>query len=153
MSTTAASLYDTDFYGWIQRQAGMIRSGNVAGLDFEHLLEEIETMGRSEKRGLKNRLIVLLMHLLKWQYQPAHRSGSWKATIKVQRIRIAKLLRENPSLAPLVQVVIADAWEEALIEAERETGISSHLFPQACPWSFPQLMQDEFWPEATPSIQ
>jgi len=147
MSAPAASLYDTDFYGWTQNQANMIRNGNVTGLDFAHLLEEIETMGRSEKRGLKNRLIVLLMHLLKWQYQSGHRSGSWQATIKVQRIRIAKLLQENPSLAPLLQTTIADAWEEARIEAERETGMSSDLFPQNCPWSFSQLLRDDFWPE------
>jgi len=142
------SLYDADFYGWTQTQADLIRSGNIAGLDLDNILEEIETMGRSEKRGLKNRLAVLLTHLLKWQYQPGFQGKSWKLTIQEQRIQVRDIIQDSPSLRSGVAQTMASAWEQARIKAERETGISQAMFPQHCPWSFEQALNDAFWPDA-----
>ena len=96
----ASSLYKTDFYSWTQYQAQLIRSGNLEALDLDNLLEEIESMGRSERRQLSHRLDVLLMHLLKWLFQPDQRSNSWQGSIKEQRFRIYRLLKANPGLKP-----------------------------------------------------
>jgi len=145
---TTPSLYETDFYGWTQEQARLIRSGTLSGLDMENLLEEIEAMGRSEKRGLRSRLAVLLMHLVKWKHQPEQRSKSWRSTIKVQRFAIGKILQENPGLKPSLDAIIAEAWEYALIDVEAETGLEASDFPAQCPWTFAQFMRDDFWPEA-----
>jgi len=130
------SLYETDFYGWTQAQARLIRSGQVSGLDMDNLLEEIEAMGRSEKRSLRSRIAVLLMHLMKWQYQPKKRGKSWQSTIKIQRFAIGKLLQENPGLKPVLDEIIADAWQYALIDAQAETGLEKIIFPEQCPWEF-----------------
>jgi len=101
--TASTRLYDTDFYGWTQQQADALRTGNLAGVDLDNLIEEIESMGRSEKRELESRIEVLLMHLLKWRYQWGLRSRSWQLTIEDQRDRIAKHLRENPSLKSKIE--------------------------------------------------
>jgi len=142
-----ASLYDLDFYGWTQKQADLIRAGKISGLDLGNILEEIETMGRSEKRSLKNRLAVLLMHLLKWQYQPSFQGKSWALTIQEQRIQVRDIIQDSPSLKSVLAQTIENAWEEAKIKAERETGIDQKIFPVQCPWSFAQMLDDAFWPE------
>jgi len=147
MNTVAARLYDTDFYGWIQQQAATLRSGNLAGLDVENLIEEIESMGRSEKRELRSRLAVLFVHLLKWQYQPERRGASWVSTIKVQRFEIKAHIDDNPSLQPALSEIIDKAWQSALITAEHETGLRKSAFPTTCPWTFDQAMDDDFWPQ------
>lgn len=85
--------YDTDFYLWTQQQATLLRQGHFSELDTTHLVDEIEDMGRSEKRELENRLIVLLVHLLKWRFQPDRRGNSWSATMKRQRLDIEDLLQ------------------------------------------------------------
>jgi hypothetical protein len=95
-----SNLYETDFFGWTLQQAELLKSGQLSELDTEHLIEEIEAMGRSERQQLTRRLEILLIHLLKWQYQPALRDLSWQLTITEQRRRIAKLLANNPSLKP-----------------------------------------------------
>ena len=102
-------------------------------------------MGRSEKRQLESCLEVLIMHLLRWQYQPNLRSRSWQLTIKEQRLRIEKLLNKNPSLRPTVPEVIADIFPLATISAERETGLSN--FPEICPYNSTEILAVEFLPE------
>lgn len=81
-----SSLYHTDFHAWANQQATLLREGRLQAADIEHIAEEIESMGRSEKRELFSRLVILMMHLLKWQYQPMRRGHSWQATIKIQQI-------------------------------------------------------------------
>jgi len=147
MNTLTASLYESDFYGWTLQQAEALRSRDMNELDFENLLEEMEAMGRSEKRGLKNRLVILLMHLLKWQYQPEHQGKSWKLTIRNQREEVLELLEENPSLKPHIDSILENAWKKALRETEKETKIVRSTFPTQCPWSFEQIMDDDFWPD------
>jgi len=143
------SLYETDFYSWTQEQARFIRSGNMAMLDMDNILEEIETMGRSEKRSLASRMSVLLAHLIKWQYQPERRGKSWKLTIAHQRKAINNLLKESPGLKSMLGEKIADAWDDAAEDAEVETGISRRTFPEECPWPFEKFMDSSFWPDST----
>jgi len=148
MTTATLPLYDTDFYGWIQRQAAALRSKNFAALDLDNLVEEVESMGRSEKRELESRLEVLLVHLLKWQFQPDCRGTSWRASIKEQRSRTADQLKENPSLKGNLPETYAKAYRYAVFGASKETNLAESVFPSQCPWSFEQAMDADFWPEA-----
>jgi hypothetical protein len=140
------SLYKQDFYAWTSQQAGLLRTGQLDCADIDNIAEEIESMGRSEKRELVNRLVVVLVHLLKWQFQPAFRGNSWRLTIKGQRRGLNRLLRDNPSLKAQIDQAFADAYGDARIEAERETGLASETFPDACPFAFEQAVSDDFWP-------
>jgi len=148
MNIAATHLYDTDFYGWIQNQAAMLRNRDFAALDLDNLIEEVESMGKSEKRELESRIELLLMHLLKWQYQPSFRGASWEATIIEQRKRVAKHLRENPSLKGNLAEAYKETYSYAVLEAVKETGLHKSTFPTECPWTFDQAMDDDFWPEA-----
>jgi len=138
--------YETDFYAWTQYQAELLRSKNIEQLDWTHLAEEIEDMGRSEKRQLESRLEVLIMHLLKWQFQQNLRSRSWQLTLKEQRLRLEKLLQDNPSLKYNLEDVIERIYPLAVVSAERETGLSS--FPETCPYSLTEILSFDFLPEA-----
>jgi len=146
-ATATASLYDNDFYGWTQRQAETLRARDFSGLDVDNLIEEILNMGGSEQRELESRLEVLLMHLLKWVFQPDYRGTSWELTIKEQRRRIVRHLRKNPSLKPLIPESSASAYEFAVLNAARETGLKESTFPATNPWTFEQIISDTFWPE------
>ena len=143
----STSLYESDFYAWANEQAALLRAGKLSDADIANIAEEIESMGKTEKRELENRLTVLLVHLLKWQFQPGLQGNSWRLTIKEQRRRITRHLQENPSLKARLGEVMEAAYGDALIEAERETGLPEVAFPTACPWPFEQLMDAGFWPE------
>lgn len=141
------TLYEKDFYGWAMEQADRLRKGDLGALDAAHLAEEIADVGRGEQRRLENHLTVLLQHLLKWQYQPDRRSRSWALTIKEQRRQVAKVLRKNPSLQAALDESLADAYEDAVLRAERETGLLESTFPAACPWGFDDVTDEAFLPE------
>ena len=143
---TASSLYEQDFYAWANEQAALLRAGKLSAADIEHIAEEIDSMGRTERRELVNRLAVLLLHLLKWEFQPGLRGNSWRLTIKEQRFRLADHLADNPSLKATLPETTANAYRLALVEAERETGLAEATFPAACPWTFAQIMAEDFWP-------
>ena len=147
MSTKNATLYDTDFYAWTNEQAALLRAGRLSEADVENIAEEIESMGKSEKRELVSRLTVLLVHLLKWRYQATLRGRSWTLTIEQQRRRIGKHLSDNPSLKSQLNEAIADAYEDARIDAERETRLAPTTFPLACPFTFDEAMNPDFWPD------
>ena len=142
-----SDLYERDFYAWANEQAALLRAGLLSAADIANIAEEIESMGRSEKRELVNRLAVLLTHLLKWQFQPGLRGNSWRLTIREQRIRLKNHIKDNPSLKAVVEDATHDAYEIALVEAELETGLAESTFPAECPWSFDQAMDAGFWPE------
>lgn len=142
-----AAGYDVDFYAWTIEQAGLLRSGRLSEADIENIAEEIESMGRSEKRELSNHLTVLLIHLLKWQVQPAFRGGSWRLTIIEQRRRLTEHLKDNPSLRGLLAESIAMLYRFALLGAQKETGLSDSAFPATCPWTGEQVLAEEFLPE------
>lgn len=141
--------YETDILAWANEQAGYIRAGRFDLVDAEHLAEEIETMGKSEKRALASSMLVLLMHLLKWQYQPDRRSASWNQSIKVQRDEIQYDLKDIPSLKTLFkdeewQKIV---WRKARLEASKETGLGLNVFPDACPWDMTDVLKDDWLPE------
>jgi hypothetical protein len=140
------SLYDRDFYAWANEQAALLRAGKLSAADIEHIAEEIESMGKTEKRELISRLAVLLTHLLKWQYQPDRRSSSWDATIRTQRLEVRDHLIDNPSLKARLADALAAAYERAIIAATAETGLGQSTFPATCPWNFDQIMSGDFWP-------
>ena len=140
-------LYDSDFYAWSREQAELLRAGKLAEADIEHIAEEIDSMGRTEKRELVSRLEVLLLHLLKWRFQPGKRGPSWEASIRVQRYSIEDHLDDNPSLKPLLPQALASAYRKATLEAVAETGLAGPTFPAACPWTVEQVLDGGFWPE------
>ncbi|GAA0587401.1 DUF29 domain-containing protein [Caenispirillum bisanense] len=142
-----SALYDQDFYAWANEQAALLRAGKLSAADIEHIAEEIESMGKAEKRELVNRLTVLLLHLLKWQFQPVLQGLSWQTTIRLERFDIADLLNDNPSLSAQVTEVMMRAYRRALGEAQLETGLPETTFPATCPWTFEQIMDAEFWPD------
>ena len=145
MSTT---LYDKDFYRWALEQAHYIKTKAFDKLDIEHLFDEVEDMGKHEKRELENRLEVLLTHLLKWKYQPNLQSRSWRLTIKEQRSRIKYHLEDNPSLRnhDNIQKVLSRSYDGAIYSSIKETGLSERTFPQICEWSLDQILDNEFYP-------
>lgn len=134
------NLYEQDFYLWTQTIVQNLKENKLNEIDIPNLIEEIESMGRSEKRELKSRLIVLLMHLLKWQYQPEKRSESWRSTITEQRICIEELLEDSPSLRPLLTEVFADCYEKARLKASEETGIKLNFLPQESPFTLEEVI-------------
>ena len=143
MSTLA---YSEDFYGWTQEQARLLREHRINELDLENLLEEVESMGKSEKWALESWLEVLLMQLLKWKYQPNFQGKSWELTIREQRAKSIRHLKENPSLKALLAEIFEYAYEDARMGAARETGLSLEIFPASCPWTFEQVIEPEFFP-------
>jgi Domain of unknown function DUF29 len=142
-----AAAYDEDFVAWTEEQARLLRAGEFALLDTENLAEEMEDMGKSIRRELRNRLAVLMMHLLKWRYQPAYRSPSWSATIREQREQIADLLDESPSLRTLPDRDLAKTYKSAITKAVRDTGLPETSFPTECPFTPEQILAADFLPD------
>lgn len=141
--------YDFDVIAWAREQAHLLRTGQLDLLDIEHIAEEIEDVGKSEKRELRNRMAVLLSHLLKWQYQPEYQGNSWRRTIKVQREDIADCFIDTPSLKPdLASPQWRErVWVDAVNLAMKETGLRYEVFPESCPWTLEQIMDVNFWPD------
>lgn len=138
--------YDKDLYTWSLEQANLLRQRKFDEIDLEHIIEEIEDMSKSERRALQSFLETLLMHLLKWQFQPAYQGRSWKFTIIEQRKRIESHLEENPGLKSKLPELIKKAYGYAVTGAIRETGLSMKVFPKECPWSYQQFINPDFWP-------
>ncbi len=147
-----SSLYQQDFYAWTQEQLAHLHAGQLDRLDIPALMEELESMGASERRELVHRLEVLLMHLLKWQYQPAFQSPSWRLTLKEQRLKLADHLEDNPSLGnpDRFQESLTKAYRLALLKAEQETGLRASTFPARCPFTIAQLLDQNFLPDSLP---
>ena len=139
--------YETDFAAWAFQQAMLLRVGKLDSLDVTNLIEEIESMGRSEHRVLDNRFTVLIGHLLKWQYQHNRQSNSWRLTIKEQRRQIHKLIATSPSLnAKLTPDWLADIWQSSLVLAINETGLDIEHFPEQPIWTIQQILDSDFFP-------
>ncbi len=142
-----SQLYDEDFYAWANEQAALLRAGDLSRADVEHIAQAIESMGRTEKRELASRLKVLIAHLLKWRFQEEKPTKSWEVSIRVQRRELLDHIDDNPSLKPLIDSVLAKAYPDAALVAALETGLSETVFPQHCPWTFAQMIDEDFWPE------
>ncbi|MBN3868938.1 MAG: DUF29 domain-containing protein [Nostoc sp.] len=141
-------LYKTDFYTWTQEQVSLLKTQQWDQLDTVNLIEEIETLGRRERQELRNRLGVLLGHLLKWHFQPEKRSNSWLSTIREQRVQIKLLLQDSPSLKPYLDEVFFTVYELGLALAIRETELGEQVFPEICPYTLDQTLNPEFLPNA-----
>jgi hypothetical protein len=144
---TRRSLHDSDFYAWSLEQAALLRAGRTAEADLAAIAEEIESMGKTEKRELVSRLTVLLLHLLKWRYQPGGRGSSWRLSTANARDEIVDLLDDNPSLKSVLDEVMASAYRYARRRAAIETEMGEEAFPAQCPWSFAEAMDEGFWPD------
>lgn len=138
--------YEQDFYAWAQEQAKLLKEKAFNKLDIVHLYEEVEDMGNRHVDELESRLEKLLMHLLKWEYQPTKKTKSWYKTIVEQRSRINLRLKKMPSLNHKLPELFNDAYEIAVKDAVAETGLSKSVFPSACKWNIKQVLDEEFFP-------
>jgi hypothetical protein len=152
MSDTATKpppndLYEADFYAWTQEQARLLRERRWNDLDLENLVDEVESVGRSDKRQIESRLEVLMAHLLKWKFQPGRRGESWTGTIFEQRGRLQDLIDDSPSLRNFFRAQVLDRYLAARLLASKEAGIAFGLFPEECPFTPEQVLDLEFFPE------
>ncbi|MGA9381893.1 MAG: DUF29 domain-containing protein [Phormidium sp.] len=141
-----SNLYETDFYAWTVEQVKFLREGELNSLDLPNLAEEIESLGKQDRRELRNRLRVLIGHLLKWEYQPGKRSKSWSNTIYEQRYQIKELIKESPSLKPYLRDAVIESYSDALDLAINETSLDKSCFPQECGYNLEQILEKEFFP-------
>ncbi len=140
-------LYDRDYYQWLTQTANLLREKEFTKLDLENLIEEIESLGKSEKRAIKSNLIVVILHLLKYKYQPQKRSNSWKSSIREHRRRIKELVTDSPSLNNYLSEIFAHCYVAATKQASDETGLSITFFPKECPFSLAESLDEDFLTE------
>jgi Domain of unknown function DUF29 len=140
--------YDSDFYLWSAGQAALIREGKFEQLDVENVAEEIESLGRSDRKSLISQLQRLTAHLLKWQFQPSRRSKSWRLSIFSAREEIGVLVEDSPSLNEALSSGLDKAYLSARKRAALETGLADKIFPVSCPYSPSQILDEDFWPES-----
>ena len=141
--------YNEDTYGWALHTSELLKEGKMDQVDIENIVEEIEALGRSERRTLISHLIILLQHLLKWRYQRERRTRSWLLTIKEQRMEVLDVLDCNPSLKnkETLEESVKAAYKRAIVRASRETELDTSAFPQDCPYTFDEIMNDSFYPD------
>jgi hypothetical protein len=140
----SAQLYDADFYAWTLEQSKLLQSGDWQSVDIPNLVEEIESLGKQEKRELENRLGVLIGHLLKWIYQTNMRSRSWQVTIRVQRQQIQRHMKQNPSLRAYLSEAIAVGYDLGLELFFKETQLLDQDLPEVCPFTAEQIFDPNF---------
>jgi hypothetical protein len=138
--------YETDFYAWTRDQANLLKMRCFSELDFANLIEEVEEMARCDKNSLASYIKILLLHLLKWQYQPEKRSPSWIDSIEYCRDDIIDLLHDSPSYLRFIPDMMAVSYPRAVRKAARETLLPKNSFPVDCPWTFEQIMDEDFLP-------
>ncbi|WP_271252969.1 DUF29 domain-containing protein [Pseudanabaena sp. Chao 1811] len=141
-----ANLYETDYLAWVELTLTKLRSRDLTAIDWDNIIEEIADMGKSTRSSLKSNLRTVLQHLLKWQYQPSHRSRSWQSSIIEHRLRIADAFTESPSLKRYFAEIFDDAYAGAIQLASSETGISKKTFPNTCPYTQEQVLDPDFLP-------
>jgi hypothetical protein len=136
--------YDGDFYTWSQEQGRLVREGRWNEVDRENVAEEIESLGREQFNKLESAIRIVLIHMLKWDFQPAKRSRSWALSIKGMRVDLESVLLDNPGLKPRIPEAITRAFRRARIEAAKETGKRESSFPETCPYSFDDITSRAF---------
>jgi hypothetical protein len=141
------SLYERDFCLWLEQQAALLREGRFDELDVANLVEEIESMGRKDKKAIKSNLVALLTHLLKHQFQPEQRSSSWHGSIVEHRQRLRDDFDESPSLRPHAGEVFARAYADARERASAETALPLRTFPKSSPYTLEQTLDPRFLPD------
>ncbi|MDB9316046.1 DUF29 domain-containing protein [Spirulina sp. CS-785/01] len=140
------ALYNQDFNLWLERTIFLLKEGKLLEVDYINLIEELESMGRSEKNALKSNLRILLMHLLKYQFQPEKRTNSWLYTISEHRQRITDALETSPSLHNFLGEVLENCYQGGKRLAVDETGLSSNIFPENCPYSVAEILDLDYFP-------
>ncbi len=148
LQTSQKSLYEVDFVRWVETTAEQLRHQNYAAVDWANLIEEIEDMSRRERKSLKSNLVVILLHLLKWEYQLYSRSGSWRGSIREHRRRVNDDLKDSPSLVPYLQEVLAECYDNARLQTADETDLPLETFPLSCPYTAEQLLDSEYLPNS-----
>ena len=148
---TKATLYEQDFYAWLEDTASLLRAGKWQEIDALTLAEELDAVRSQERREALRRLRRLMQHLLKWQYQPTGRQTghSWRSTIRTQRAALADMLDESPSMARELPTLLTKGYPLARQWAHDDTHLPLATFPEACPWTPAQVLDDAFWPEAS----
>ena len=141
-----STLYEKDYYLWIEQTAQLLKTEKLAELDYKNLLEEIEDMGRNQRNALESNLIVLLLHLLKWQYQPELQCSSWRGSIREHRRRILKSLKDSPSLRPYLGEIWLESYQEARLQAADETSLSIEIFPEKCAYAIESILDTDYLP-------
>jgi Domain of unknown function DUF29 len=148
-----SNLYEIDFYAWTLEQSNFLKAGDFKQLDITNLAEEIESLGKQQRQELRNRLGVLMGHLLKWNYQPAKRSKSWRVTIEIQRRELASLLEDNPSLKPYLPEAINKGYQAGLDLTRLETPLDYEDLPETCPYTLEQLFDPGFPADLNPPLK
>ena len=138
---------DDDYALWAAEQAALVRTRRIDRLDAENVAEELDGLGRSEEHQIDSRLEVLLVHLLKWQFQPAKRKPGWKASIDEQRIRLARILKKSPSLRPYPAESLRGSFVIGRNQAVSETALDDSMFPETCPYTVEQVLDPDFFPD------
>jgi hypothetical protein len=149
-ATRQASAYDVDFAAWTADQARRLRAVKPAGLDWENVAEEVESLGRSDRRAVGSALKVILEHLIKWRFQAEKRSSSWSDSIEEHRDRISRILDDSPSLAGLPEKSLEHEYRRARRKALRDTALSPESIPTTSPFTSAQALDPDFWPDAEP---
>ena len=144
--TQDPDLHDHDFYSWCLRQAELVRKGRFAELDISNVVEELESLGGEQVNKLESSYRVLLLHLLKWRYQPNRRTRSWRLSIGRERVNVPRVLRKNPGLKPQRADRFADAYVDARKLAALETDLPLSTFPETCPFTLDEATDEDFWP-------
>ncbi|NJK28978.1 MAG: DUF29 domain-containing protein [Acaryochloris sp. SU_5_25] len=139
--------YDKDFNLWLEQTVNLLKAGHFSELDIDHLVDELESMSRRDKREILSRLKVLLLHLLKWQYQPQQRSPSWRSSIQNNRMEIRLIIEDSPSLKNYPITGLDKVYGSARRDASGETGLPLDIFPVMCPFSIREVLDEEFWPQ------
>lgn len=147
MTTSAQTLYQTDFNLWLQETSNLLRNEDVNQLDCQNLAEEIEDMAGSRKDALESNLIRVLQHLLKWKYQPHKRTNSWKASITEHSLRLNKAFKKSPSLKPYFEQVFSECYQDARLITAQETGLDINVFPDVCPFSQADVLNPQYLPQ------
>jgi hypothetical protein len=142
-----SNLYEQDYYAWTEQQAALLQAGRFTEIDLAHLIEEVEDMGRSQRRAVKSALLVVLIHLLKYRFQPTHRTQSWRATLREHRRRLRDEFADSSSLRPYAERVFAGCYQDAYEEAADETGLPLVAFPSICPFTLEQVLDRNFLPD------
>lgn len=140
--------YASDYQAWLAQTARLIRERRWQELDAEHLADELEDLGKSERRGITSQLPRLLVHLLKWRHQPERRTDSWRDSIADARLQIQLAVEDSPSLRPYPAEQLNDCYQKARRAAAKQTGIALERFPDACPFRLDDILSEDWLPEA-----
>jgi hypothetical protein len=143
-----AGRYETDYSQWLTENAQLLRQGRLAEADITNIAEELEDMGRSEHRALGSQIALVLLHLLKWQFQSTHRGSSWQLSIDNGRDAITELLTDSPSMRQRVPELIESKYRISARNAATETGLSANTFPEQCPYTPEQVLAHDYFPSA-----